>query len=507
MKHILLREKDRSLDDIIQDIPRDHSIEIAFDVNRLDEQGDVDGIVFVMVDEDGNFPFEKVRARYPANKIILLSNKLSDKVIKDLQYKREAFDLFFRYPAKFTNIYKMYEMISVERVTQLVNVQQKYAEKKSEPEKPTSSGIEMTLQKDNVYEDGDIERNQGTMTSTNSFDLEKEIQNAAKTGGASPSSPDEISRLLTADMWKEEFQKSDETASITATDTQTNTRENDGSFTEMNYRPKELEKPAPAKAKVVEPVDNDATVAIKLPTSAEKAINQGIQYADSSRTHIAPPKMSQVDTQESVQFHDVVQAKEEQNFRLLGINKSLKDKIRDDEVKISNLERELQVLKNQYERANSLKEESIIEIEILKKRLEKDRKISMDKEELLIEKIKVLEKKLEHSREVQDHQENKKLFDVKRIKAREDELEEKLALLQADTAMQLHNREQKIIELKRKIDLLDFDLKDSLSREERSKEKIRKLEASLDQVGKSLGGVLNILDDDHAPPSRELKKV
>ena len=47
--------------------------------------------------------------------------------------------------------------------------------------------------------------------------------------------------------------------------------------------------------------------------------------------------------------------------------------------------------------------------------------------------------------------------DITKVKSRENELEGKLEMLRSDADIQIRNRDQKILELKRKIDTLEFD--------------------------------------------------
>jgi len=76
--------------------------------------------------------------------------------------------------------------------------------------------------------------------------------------------------------------------------------------------------------------------------------------------------------------------------------------------------------------------------------------------------------------------------DYRKFKMRESELEERIELLQMDASIQMQHREKKIVELKRKIDLLEFDLKDSFDREIHYKKTINQLEAKLHSLKISL---------------------
>lgn len=141
-------------------------------------------------------------------------------------------------------------------------------------------------------------------------------------------------------------------------------------------------------------------------------------------------------------------------------------------------------------------DEKKIELTIIRKKLNeeinelKDRfKLQEERRYLLEEKNKILLQELDKA-----SQKNK--FDVKRVQMRERELEQKLELLKADAEMQIRNRDLKILELKRKIDSMEFDMESITSQEKRSVESRFELEDKLEKAIKTLRGAISVLEDD-----------
>lgn len=127
-------------------------------------------------------------------------------------------------------------------------------------------------------------------------------------------------------------------------------------------------------------------------------------------------------------------------------------------------------------------EEKGIEIGIMSKRytkqiekLQRSLEDANKEKEILIEKNKLISAKI-------DQGQSKKEFDLSRIRKREIELENKLEMLKADTQIQLKTREDKIIELKRRIDTLEFDMSTIQNKESKNVVKRTHLEEKLDKV-------------------------
>lgn len=141
-------------------------------------------------------------------------------------------------------------------------------------------------------------------------------------------------------------------------------------------------------------------------------------------------------------------------------------------------------------------DEKKIELSIIRKKLNdeitelKDRlKLQEERKLILEEKNKVLMSELDKAA-----QKNK--IDVKKVQMRERELEQKLELLKADSETQIRHRDLKILELKRKIDAMEFDMESISVQEKRSVESRFELEDKLDKAIKTLRNAISVLEDE-----------
>lgn len=140
-------------------------------------------------------------------------------------------------------------------------------------------------------------------------------------------------------------------------------------------------------------------------------------------------------------------------------------------------------------------DERKIELNLTRKRYDKyveDLKYQLDishqKKEMLEEKNKQLDKEVSRLSK-------KTNVDVNRIKARETELENKLDLLRADSEMQIKNRDQKILELKRRIDTLEFDIESMHMKEKKVSDNNIELEDKMERVIRTLRLAIGELEE------------
>ncbi len=141
-------------------------------------------------------------------------------------------------------------------------------------------------------------------------------------------------------------------------------------------------------------------------------------------------------------------------------------------------------------------DESRIEVSILKKRHTTDMdemkyklRISDEKKLYSEEKAKKLQKEF-------DRLQQKIRMDFNQIKVREKELEGQLELAKMDSESQVSTRDKKILDLKRKIDQLEFNMENAVIKEEKSREDKHKLEDRLERIMKTLRGSIEVLEDD-----------
>ena len=137
-----------------------------------------------------------------------------------------------------------------------------------------------------------------------------------------------------------------------------------------------------------------------------------------------------------------------------------------------------------------------IEISILKKRysdelsqLRYQARIAEEKKALLEEKVKSFQREF-------DRLNQKVRVDVNQVKQREKELEGKLELMSIDSSQQILSRDNKILELKRKIDALEFNMENISIQEQKAKDDKNKVDERLRRIVHTLRGSIKFLEDD-----------
>ncbi len=177
-------------------------------------------------------------------------------------------------------------------------------------------------------------------------------------------------------------------------------------------------------------------------------------------------------------------------------------------LKIVKLEEEkvLQARQNLTLRADL--DEKKIELTIIRKKLNEEISELRDRLKLHDEKKLILEEKNKILQVEIDKSAQRNKIDIKRIQMRERELEQKLELLKADSETQIRHRDLKILELKRKIDSMEFDMESISVQEKRSVESRFELEDKLDKAIKTLRSAISVLEDesDKAGVLEALKK-
>jgi chromosome segregation ATPase len=141
-------------------------------------------------------------------------------------------------------------------------------------------------------------------------------------------------------------------------------------------------------------------------------------------------------------------------------------------------------------------EEARIENSILKKRQSKEFdeakyqvEIYEDRMNQAIESAKLAEEKvikLQQSIRI----------DFNQVKQREKELESKLELLMMDFDAQVKSRDQKILDLRRKVDSLEFNLESTNLREQKTIDEKKRVEDRLTKIMKTLKHSLHTLEDE-----------
>ncbi|MBY0515773.1 MAG: hypothetical protein K2P81_02615 [Bacteriovoracaceae bacterium] len=151
-------------------------------------------------------------------------------------------------------------------------------------------------------------------------------------------------------------------------------------------------------------------------------------------------------------------------------------------------------------------DEKKIEVQLLKKRMLEESQDLKYQYELEQERRKLAEERAKaYQAEVQGWQQKVKL-EVKKVSSREKELEQKLELLKADAETQIRHRDLKILELKRRIDAMEFDLDTMNAMEQKSVGDKHDLENKLDKAIKTLRTAIGILETDD-PKLATLEKL
>jgi hypothetical protein len=164
--------------------------------------------------------------------------------------------------------------------------------------------------------------------------------------------------------------------------------------------------------------------------------------------------------------------------------------------KIQNMEEDKILHNRQSLTLRAELDEKKIELSIVRKKLNeevnelKDRMKFHDERKLILEeKNRILTVELEKST-----QRNK--MDVKKVQMRERELEQTLELLKSDAETQIRHRDLKILELKRKIDAMEFDMESIQVQEKKSVESRFELEDKLDKAIKTLRSAITVLEEE-----------
>jgi hypothetical protein len=153
-------------------------------------------------------------------------------------------------------------------------------------------------------------------------------------------------------------------------------------------------------------------------------------------------------------------------------------------------------------------DERKIELTIIRKKLNEEITELKDRLKLYDEKRLIIEEKNRILSQELDKAAQKNKIDLKKVQMRERELEQRLELLKSDAETQIRNRDLKILELKRKIDAMEFDMESISQQEKRSVESRFELEDKLEKAIKTLRSAITVLEDetDRSAALNALKK-
>jgi hypothetical protein len=148
-----------------------------------------------------------------------------------------------------------------------------------------------------------------------------------------------------------------------------------------------------------------------------------------------------------------------------------------------------------------------IELTIVKKRHQDEIEEMQYRIRLADEKKAISEEKSRQMQKEFDRLSQKVRIDFNQVKQREKELESQLELVTMDSESQVRSRDMKILELKRKIDQLEFNMENSAIKETKAKEDKVKVEEKLAKIMKTLRGSIQVLEDDLELDEELIEKI
>jgi hypothetical protein len=246
----------------------------------------------------------------------------------------------------------------------------------------------------------------------------------------------------------------------------------------------------------------DATRVKQQNLNGEKSLSQDIfslQEIENQHEENLPKERNDAGSDEIKdlkEFKDIAYAYSGEMERIQATLSNLRSDREELLLKIYQLEEDKVIQSRQILSQRAEIDERKIELTIIRKKLHeeinnlKDSLIVQEERRLILEeKNRILNLELDKSK-----QKNK--IDIKHVQMREKELEQKLELLKSDAETQIRNRDLKILELKRKIDAMEFDMESISSKEKKSIESRFELEDKLDKAIKTLRSAISALEDE-----------
>ena len=221
-------------------------------------------------------------------------------------------------------------------------------------------------------------------------------------------------------------------------------------------------------------------------STPEPASKPDVVAAPVSSSYDTPPSMgmggSNMTSEDGMRFQATIRALREEREEMLQQIKNLKSDSKE-------LEQDNLTLKANLDEAKIeitiLRKRHMVELEDIKYRLT----MSEEKKAMADEKARQADMRREKL-------EQKVRIDFNQVKQREKELESKLELLSMDVDSQVQSRDHKILELRRKIDALEFNMENASIKEQKSLDDKRKLEDRLNKIMKTLRHSIKNLEDD-----------
>lgn len=222
------------------------------------------------------------------------------------------------------------------------------------------------------------------------------------------------------------------------------------------------------------------------------------------KTEIAPPPVANSQTHTAFvtpqvareELVSVSQYAEDELLRLQGTIRQLREEREEFLKEIDTLKSELKLKDQDKTTIDAELDELKIELSILKKRHLSEMEELRYQWRLSEEKKDMYEQRAKNAQKEIDRLSSKIHIDINKVKQREKELESQLELVTMDSESKVKSRDMKILELKRKIDALEFNMENVAIREQKLKDDKVKIEERLDKIMKTLRGSIKLLEDD-----------
>ena len=265
------------------------------------------------------------------------------------------------------------------------------------------------------------------------------------------------------------------------------------------------------RAKNVETAIQETRSGYKVPSELDKKENnhlvfKNLERDEEVRSPMASKKRS-LDTEEIIQNERRVIARHneysEGNFqdedfiRAQATIRQLREELEEQLIELKQLRRENKELEQENLSLRAQCDELKIEQNILRKRQLAENEDLKYQLQLAEEKRLTAEERLKHSEKQKEKLEQKLRLDFSQVRQREKELENQLELLSIDHDAQIQTRDSKILELRRKIESLEFNMENASIREQKTNEDKKKLEDKLIKIMKTLRHSIENIDEEN----------
>ena len=218
------------------------------------------------------------------------------------------------------------------------------------------------------------------------------------------------------------------------------------------------------------------------------------------------PKVKEVEKRTISEQKDIIDRNDDEFMRLGETIKQLRHDRQLLMEKVEEMEERFGKEKKDFSNIQAELDEKKIELTLLTKRKNKQLEEMSYRLELSEEKKMILEERNKRLEIENEELRRKTSGDLHKNKSRERELENKLELLKADTDLQIKNRDFKILELKRKIDSLEFDMESIQLKEKKTVDNKYAMEERMERVINTLRRAIGELEEDDMP-LRDLQKL